>query len=105
MYHSLPKIQALNLIDHFTKAYKELPQTVGTPVFQFSEDIRDAKPGMVVTQYGDFFFIMPPRIGKLELPILEVLLEKPFNGHLYQSGYDHQLQVRVSGYDVQKLMK
>ena len=105
MYHSLPKIQALTLIDNFTKAYKELPHTVGTPVFQFSEDIRDAKPGMVVTQYGDFFFIMPPRIGKLELPILEVLLEKPFNGHLYQSGYDHQLQVRVSGYDVQKLMK
>lgn len=105
MYHSLPKLQALTLIDHFTKAYKELPHTVGTPVFQFSEDIRDAKPGTVVTQYGDFFFIMPPRIGKLELPILEVLLEKPFNGHLYQSGYDHQLQVRVSGYDVEKLMK
>lgn len=105
MYHSLLKVQALTLIDHFTKAYKELPHTVGTPVFQFSEDIRDAKPGVVVSQYGDFFFIMPPRIGKLELPILEVLLEKPFNGHLYQSGHDHQLQIRVSGYDVQKLMK
>lgn len=99
------KEKAEFLIKAFVKAYKELPHTVGTPVFQFSEDIRDAKPGVVVTQYGDFFFIMPPRIGKLELPILEVLLEKPFNGHLYQSGYDHQLQIRVSGYDVEKLMK
>jgi hypothetical protein len=99
------KDKAEFLIKAFTKVYKELPHTVGTPYFQYSEDIRDAKPGMVVTQYGDFFFIMPPRIGKLELPMLEVLLNKPFNGHLYQSGYDHQLQVRVSGYDVEKLMK
>ena len=90
------------LIKAFTKAYKELPHTVGTPLFEYSDDIRDAKPGIVVSQYNDFFFILPPRIGKLELPILEVLLEKPFNGHLYQSGYDHQLQVRISGYNIEK---
>ena len=91
------------LIKSFTKAYKENPYTVGTPVFEFSEDIRDAKPGTVVTQYGDFFLIMPSRISELELPILDILLTKPFNGVLYQSNYDHQLQVRVSGYDVSKL--
>ena len=97
------KDKAEFLIRAFQKAYKQLPHTVGTPLFQFSEDIRDAKPGTVVSQYGDFFFIIPPRIGKLELPILEVLLEKPFNGHLYQSNFDHQLQVRISGYDVEKI--
>ena len=91
------------LIKAFTKAYKENPYTVGTPVFEFSEDIRDAKPGTVVSQYGDFFLIMPSRISELELPILDILLTKPFNGVLYQSNYDHQLQVRVSGYDVSKL--
>ena len=91
------------LIKAFTKAYKENPYTVGTPVFEFSEDIRDAKPGTVVTQYGDFFFIMPSRITKLEMPMLDILLNAPFNGSLYQSNYDHQLQVRVSGYDVNKL--
>ncbi len=97
------KEKAELLIKAFTKAYKENPYTVGTPVFKFSEDIRDAKPGTVVTQYGDFFLIMPSRISELELPILDILLTKPFNGVLYQSNYDHQLQVRVSGYDVNKL--
>jgi len=99
------KEKANILIKAFEVAYKQLPHTVGTPYFEYSDDIRDAKPGMVVSQYGDFFFIMPPRIGKLELPILEVLLEKPFNGHLYQSGYDHQLQVRISGFVADKMMK
>ena len=91
------------LIKAFTKAYKENTYTVGTPVFEFSEDIRDAKPGKVVSQYGDFFFIIPSRITKLELPMLDILLNEPFNGSLYQSNYDHQLQIRVSGYDVNKL--
>jgi len=99
------KDKAEFLIKAFTKAYKENPDSFGTPVFEFSEDIRDAKPGTVVTQYGDFFFIMPSRISNLELPILQVLLSRPFNGTLYQSNYDHQLQIRVSGYDVEKLMK
>ena len=99
------KDKAELLIKAFVKIYKELPHTVGTPLFKFSEDIRDAKPGTVVTQYGDFFFIMPSRIGKLELPLLEVLLSEPFGGHLYQSNYDHQLQIRVSGYNVEKLIK
>ncbi len=97
------KEKAELLIKAFTKAYKENPYTIGTPVFEFSEDIRDAKPGTVVSQYGDFFLIMPSRISELELPILDILLTKPFNGVLYQSNYDHQLQVRVSGYDVNKL--
>ena len=97
------KEKAEVLIKAFTKAYKENPYTIGTPVFEFSEDIRDAKPGTVVSQYGDFFLIMPSRISELELPILDILLTKPFNGVLYQSNYDHQLQVRVSGYDVNKL--
>jgi len=97
------KEKAEVLIKAFTKAYKENPYTIGTPVFEFSEDIRDAKPGTVVSQYGDFFLIMPSRISELELPILDILLTKPFNGVLYQSNYDHQLQVRVSGYDVSKL--
>ena len=97
------KEKAELLIKAFTKAYKENPYTIGTPVFEFSEDIRDAKPGTVVSQYGDFFLIMPSRISELELPILDILLTKPFNGVLYQSNYDHQLQVRVSGYDVSKL--
>ena len=97
------KEKAELLIKAFTKAYKENPYTIGTPVFEFSENIRDAKPGTVVSQYGDFFLIMPSRISELELPILDILLTKPFNGVLYQSNYDHQLQVRVSGYDVSKL--
>lgn len=97
------KDKANILIETFEKAYKELPHTVGVPLFRYSNDIRDSKPGIVVSQYSDFFFILPPRIEKIDLPILEVLLSRPFNGVLYQSNYDHQLQIRISGYIVDKL--
>ena len=98
------KQKAEFLIDAFQIAFKNLPGSIGRYQFTYSSDIRDAKPGIVVSQYGDFFFIMPSRISKLELPILEVLLSEPFNGGLYQSNHDHQLQIRISGYDVERMM-
>ncbi len=98
------KQKAEFLIDAFQTSWRNLPNTVGRYQFTYSYDIRDAKPGVVVSQYGDFFFIMPSRISKLELPLLEVLLNGPFNGSLYQSNHDHQLQVRISGFDVERMM-
>ena len=99
-YKTFPE-RAQVLIDAFTKAYKEHPDTVGTVIFEYEDDIRNAKPGKVVTQYGDFFVIMPPRITNIELPILDILLSKPFDGVLYQSNFDHQLQIRISAYNIE----
>jgi hypothetical protein len=90
------KQKAEALIRAFEAAYQALPGSVGRVGFRYSPNITDAKPFKVLSQYGDFFFIMPSLIGSMELPILEVLLNEPFNGKLYQSNYDHKLQIRVS---------
>jgi len=97
------KQKAEILIKAFEKAYKEHPDSIGRVTFEYSDDIRDAKPGKLVSQYGDFFFIMPSRISALEASIVDILLHRPFEGVLYQSNYDHQLQIRVSGFNVEKL--
>lgn len=92
------KQKAEALIRAFEEAYEALPGSVGRVGFRYSPNITDAKPFRVLSQYGDFFFILPNVIGTMELPILEVLLSEPFNGKLYSSHHDGKLQIRVSGF-------
>lgn len=92
------------LIKSLEKDYKELPHTVGRPYFEYKEDVRDARPGVVVSQYSDFFFIIGPSMESRDLPIAEVLLEKPYSGKLYASRQDGLLQIRISGFDVKRMM-
>lgn len=95
--------QAEALISAFSQAWRQHESTIGSYNFRYSDDIRDAKPGVVVSQYGDFFFILPHKITKLELPILDILLDEPFDGNLYSSRQDNKLQVRVSGFRAEEM--
>lgn len=100
-----PSLEELanNLIKMLEDEYKSLPHTVGRPVFEWEDDLREARSGKVVSQYGDFFFIIGRSVESMDLPILEVLLRSPFNGKLYASRQDNLLQIRISGYTANKL--
>jgi hypothetical protein len=93
------------LIKSFQRDYKMLPHTVGTPHFEYKDDVRDAKPGVVVSQYSDFFFILGQSMESMDLPIAEILLGKPYRGKLYASKQDGLLQIRISGFTVKSMMK
>lgn len=93
------------LIKSLERDYRSLPHTVGTPHFEYKEDVRDAKPGVVVSQYSDFFFILKGSMELMHLPIAEVLLNRPYSGKLYASRQDGLLQIRISGFTVKSMMK
>jgi len=89
---------AEQLIQIFQQKYKSHPNTFGSVVFEWEDDVREARPGKVVSQYNDIFFILVRSIKSRDLPIVQILLEKPFYGELYASQQDGLLQIRVSGY-------
>jgi hypothetical protein len=89
---------AEQMIRIFEQKYKSHPSSFGSVSFEWEDDLRKARPGKVVSQYNDIFFILARSLKSRDLPIVEVLLGKPFDGELYTSQQDGLLQVRISGF-------
>lgn len=57
----------------------------------------------VETQYGDFFIILPYNLDYSDLSIINLLLTEPYNCNMYVSNCDNRMQIRISGYVVERM--
>lgn len=101
------------LCEILNKDYKRRIDTIGRIDVKFYDNINDRiddeRNGLVSFPvemcYGDFFILLPHTITFLDLPFLEMTLNKPYGGTLYVSSYDKRMQVRISGYILEKRYK
>jgi hypothetical protein len=93
------------LVNKIVYDYKQREDTVGRPILTYKELTRSVDTYDVVSQYGDFFIIMPTNIKSTDLPLIDLLLNRPYSGNMYTSRQDNRIQIRISGYDVEKMYK
>lgn len=101
------------LCDRIVREYKNRPDTFGRPIMKFYDNLNnrleDEENGLVSMGvemcYGDFFIILQKNITSMDLPFLDIVLKRPYNGKLYVSTYDNRMQIRISGYNIENMYK
>jgi len=96
------------LSDNLIKEYNGRDINIGIKFYtDFNDRRRDECENKIdfgiESCYGDYFVILPSLITAVNIPFLVTLLRKPYMGKMTVSKNDNRMQVRISGYIINKI--